>query len=202
MSNTFSATTTDGREVVLHEDGGWSFRRDQAEGDAAYDFRKTRWGMSPDLVRAAETAELLKASDNGLIFKDRIVRFPCLVAYIFALGQLVRAKYNLLAEHAVPSEYLSDFEYLQGVLQNKYGDPAESQQHWLDDRYKDDQELWGRALTLGHLVLYEAWSTDSTEISLMLRGEEGRVLLEIEYSSLALQNLEDEQEEKPNLDLF
>jgi hypothetical protein len=204
MSDQLSAITTDGREVVLNKDGGWTYSNGRAEGDEPFSFRRTRWGMSPDQVQAAEDTELLKASEDGLVYKGKISRFSCLIAYIFGQGRLVRSKYNLLVEHAVSHEYISDFEFLQSVLQKKYGDPIESQQHWLDERYRDEDEFWGRAVTLGHLVFYDAWTTESTEVSLMLRAEEGRIFLEIEYSSTKLEELEsEEQEEEPtDLELF
>lgn len=201
MSDQLSAFTTDGREVVLNEDGGWSYRNGPAAGDEPFTFRKTRWGMSPDDVQAGEESELLKASEDGLVYKGKISRFSCLIAYIFTQGQLVRSKYNLLVEHAVSHEYISDFEFLQSVLQKKYGDPMESQQHWLDERYRDEEEFWGRAVTLGHLVYYDAWTTDNTEISLMLRAEDGRIFLEIEYSSTKLEELEREEEPEESADL-
>jgi hypothetical protein len=204
MSDQLSAITTDGREVVLNKDGGWAYRKGPAEGEEPFTFRQTRWGMSPDQVQAAEEAELLKASEDGLVYKGQLSRFSCLIAYIFAQDCLVRSKYNLLVEHAVSHEYISDFEFLQSVLQKKYGDPVESQQHWLEDRYRDEEEFWGRAVTLGHLVYYDAWNTENTEISLMLRAEDGRIYLEIEYSSTKLEKLEnEEQEEEPaDLELF
>lgn len=201
---TLWAVTRDGRDVILYPDGGWAFgqRSDAESKQEAFTFRRTRWGFSPSEVQAAESGELVKASEDGLIFKDRISKFPCLIAFFFARGHLVRAKYNLLVEHALSSEYLADFEFLLGILQKKYGTPTDSQKHWLDERYKEDEEAWGRAVLLGHLVLYEAWLTESTEISLMLRGDDNRIYLEIEYSSRALQNLEEEESDSAELDYF
>lgn len=200
-AETLWAVTRDGRDVALYPDGGWSFGR-PGEGDVQpFCFRRTRWGFSPGEVQASEQCELVKASEDGLIYKDRLAKFPCLIAYFFARGSLVRAKYNLLAEHALANEYIADYEFLLGILQKKYGPPTDSQKQWLDDRYKDDEEAHGRAVLLGHLVLYDAWLTESTEVSLMLRGDDNRVFLEIEYSSRALESLEEEAS-TAELDLF
>lgn len=201
-AETLWAVTRDGRDVLLYPDGGWAFGK-PAEPDAKpFTFRRTRWGFSPAEVHGSESCELVKASEDGLIFKDRLSKFPCLIAYIFARGHLVRAKYNLLAEHALANEYVADYEHLLGTLQKKYGSPTESQKQWSDNRYKEDEEAWGRAVLLGHLVLYDAWLTESTEVSLMLRGDENRVFLEIEYSSRVLESLEDEISNTAELDLF
>ena len=120
---TLYAVTQDGKDVILHPNGGWAFRK---PGEAMlapepFTFRRTRWGQAPADVQASESGELVKASEEGLIFKDRISKFACLIAYFFAKGRLVRAKYNLLVEHALSSEYLADFDFLQGILQKKYG---------------------------------------------------------------------------------
>jgi hypothetical protein len=201
---TLWAVTRDGRDVILYPDGGWAFGNPEAENSKpeSFTFRRTRWGQTPAEVQASETSELVKASEDGLIFKDRISKFPCLIAYFFIRGRLVRSKYNLLVEHALSNEYIADFDFLLGILQKKYGTPTDSQKHWLDDRYKDDEEAWGRAVLLGHLVLYDAWITDTTEVSLMLRGDDNRIFLEIEYSSRALESLENEESESAELDLF
>lgn len=201
-AETLWAVTRDGREVVLHPDGGWAFGRPSETEPKLFTFRRTRWGYSPAEVQSSEACELVKASEDGLIYKDRLSKFPCLIAYFFARGHLVRAKYNLLAEHPLANEYIADFEFLLGILQKKYGPPADSQKHWTDERYKADEEAWGRAVLLGHLVLYDCWLTDSTEVSLMLRGDDHRVFLEIEYSSRDLANLEDETTNTAELDLF
>jgi hypothetical protein len=198
------ASTRDGRNVILYPDGGWAFGEpgDEVPASEPFTFRRTRWGFSPAEVGASEGSELVKATEEGLIYKDRVSKFPCLIAFFFASGKLVRAKYNLLAEHALSSEYIADFEYLLGLLKKKYGNPSDSQRHWLDERYKDDEEAWGRAVLLGQLVLYEAWLTDSTEISLMLRGDDNRIYLEIEYTSRALENLETEEADSAELELL
>ena len=201
-AETLWAVTRDGRDVLLYPDGGWAFGRPVEPLLSPFTFRRTRWGNSPAEVQSSETCELVKASEEGLIYKDRLSKFPCLIAYFFARGHLVRAKYNLLAEHPLANEYIADFEFLLGILQKKYGPPTDSQKHWTDERYKEDEEAWGRAVLLGHLVLYDCWLTDSTEVSLMLRGDDNRVFLEIEYSSRALENLEDESSNSAELDLF
>ena len=196
MSETESRTaiTDDGREVTLGPDGMWTYQDTGTTGHDPYHFRRCRWGMTSDQVRESETAELIKESEEGLIFKGRVSRYPCLMAFIFAQGRLVRAKYNLLGEHVSPNDYFDDFEHLQGILVRKYGEPVDQKQHWLDDRLREEEESWGKAVALGHLVFWAGWQTEATEISLMLRGEDQRILLEVEYSSRELGNLEDSAE--------
>jgi hypothetical protein len=202
MTVKLTAITTDGREVILSQDGGWTYRDTGAYPQVSPTFRRTFWGMSREQVQQSEETELIKENDEGLIFKGRVSRYPCLIAYIFGQGKLVRAKYHLLAEHAAPNDYIADFEHVQGILTKKYGEAAEAETHWVDDRYRDDEDSWGKAVALGHLVLWATWQSDLTEVSLMLRGEEQRILLEIEYSSQDLQNLESDTDSHIDLDDF
>ena len=196
------AVTDEGKEVLLRDDGSWAYRDDDTDAPAPADFRKTTWGMARGQVREVETAEIVKETEDGLIYRGQVARHPCLIVYFFAQGKLVRAKYNLIAEHASPQDYVTDFEQLHAMLSKKYGTPVKDQYHWIDDRYRDDHESWGKAVALGHLVPWVSWETDSTEISLMLRIQDQRLLLEVEYSSKVLEHLENAIEEHLELEDF
>jgi hypothetical protein len=196
------AVTDEGKEVVLRDDGSWSYRDEDSATPVPADFRKTSWGMARGQVRELETAEIVKENDDGLIYRGQVARHPCLIVYFFAQERLVRAKYNLIAEHASPQDYIADFEQLHATLSKKYGTSIKDHCHWIDDRYRDDHESWGKAVALGHLVLWVSWETDATEISLMLRNQEQRLLLEVEYSSKVLENLENAVEEHLELEDF
>jgi hypothetical protein len=106
----------------------------------------------------------------------------------------VRARYNLLIEHAAPADYISDFEFVQSLLVRKYGASSRTHYQWLNDQYRKDDHAWGKAVSLGHLVLWDSWLLDGTEISLMLRGEDRRVQLEIEYASMDLEHMAEESQ--------
>ena len=186
--------------MVLSADGDWSYADPKTEVSELRGFRNTSWGMSREEVIHTESAELVKESPEGLIYRTRLSKFPALAAYMFARERLVRAKYNLLIEHAAPSDYILDFEFVQTLLIRKYGASAKTHYHWIDDRYREDEHSWGKAVALGHLVLWDSWLLTGTEISLMLRSEEQRIALEIEYSSMDLEDMAEESELDTDLD--
>lgn len=194
MATAKTAITEDGRRLVLGADGEWSYEEPHTDTTESRNFRDTSWGMTREEVMHTESVELVKQNPEGLIYRTRLSKFPALIVYMFARKHLVRAKYNLLIEHASPFDYISDFEFVQSLLVRKYGASSKTHYHWIDDRYREDEHSWGRAVALGHLILWDSWQVNGTEISLMLRSEEQGIVLEIEYSSMELEHMAEESE--------
>ena len=80
-------------------------------------------------------------------------------------------------------------------LIKKYGEPDESNEHWLNDLYQDDYQEWGVPVSIGHLVYFTTWNTDGTSICLALTGENYEISLNIEYSSIEFSYLEEQRNE-------
>jgi hypothetical protein len=191
--------TETGRKIVLGDDGAWEYA-DPQPPEIAHDFRKCHWGMSRAQVRNLEKAELLKEAPAGLVYSGRVSNYPCFIAYFFADDRLVRARYNVTSNHEYPQDYLAQFQELATLLTRKYGQAQQIQQKWWDERYRDDPDAWGKAIALGHLALWNLWETETTEISLMLRGDDQEILLEIEYCSKALADLQESTPPEADLD--
>lgn len=56
----------------------------------AYDFRKVRWGMTPDEVRKSEDLALAAAHQDFLEYRGSILGEMCTVRYHFTNGHLLR----------------------------------------------------------------------------------------------------------------
>ena len=56
------ATTSDGKTVVLKDDGTWSYVPTAAQATAT-DFRNTAWGMSSTRVKALEASKPVQEKD-------------------------------------------------------------------------------------------------------------------------------------------
>ena len=114
-----------------------------------YNFRDTRWGMTPAQVEETESGDLLSKSSgpDKLTYTDRLMeKIPVEIAYHFKGGKLVRGSY-LLRDDLSPAEY-SMFFY---ILAKKYGDPVNS------GRTEDMAEA--------------TWEAGPTEIDILARGE-------------------------------
>jgi len=197
-----SGYTETGKRIVLKEDGAWEYANQGSNASLSSDFRKCHWGMSRAQVKNLEKAELLKEAAEGVVYSGRVSNFPCFIAYFFVKDRLVRARYNITSRHDFPAGYLEQYAELRTILEKKYGLALRVEQKWWDDLYQDDEPSWGKAVALGHLALWSSWETDTSEISLMLRGEAQQIFLEIEYCSKALADLEDEAQPEAGYEDF
>jgi len=197
-----SGYTETGRRIVLKEDGAWEYEDSSGPASPKYDFRKCQWGMSRAQVKNLEKSELLKEAAEGLVYSGRVSSFPCFIAYFFISDRLVRARYNITSRHDYPGGYLEQYEELQSILQKKYGLALRTEEKWWDEQYLDDEASWGKAVALGHLALWSSWETETSEISLMLRGADQQMFLEIEYCSKALADLEETSEPEEDYEDF
>jgi len=161
--------------------------------------------MHVEEVKTLEGNRKSEESPHGrkvlLTYSDVVAGIACTVAYIFADGQLVRAKYIETAGHSNNNDYISDYETLQSAVIKKYGDPSQNETFWKNDLYKSDPQEWGMAVAVGHLVKASRWETSRTVIGLILEGDNYDVTLSLEYMSKQLAPLEKaandaEQEQK------
>lgn len=187
------ATTTDGRKIQVFDDGTWkpapAASANQNTKDE-FNFRKTKWGFSPESVKKSEDSEPELEKNGNLLYSDSVSGLRCLVAYVFADNKLVRAKYKVVEEHTNKNDYIYDFNALKSALSEKYGAQKEGDTLWKNSLYKDKPEHYGIAIGIGHLVYYAKWQTPDTDIAILLNGDNYEVSLAIEYSSRKLSDLE------------
>jgi hypothetical protein len=102
--------------------------------------------------------------------------------------------------HTNANAYIDDFKEVKKSLVEKYGRPKHGDDDacWKDELYKDDPDIWGMAISAGHLVYQAAWQTDRTDILLMLKGDNFEVRLIAQYTSKELGHLEDEKQSSQN----
>jgi hypothetical protein len=128
-------------------------------------------------------------------YLTKVAGLDAFAIYIFVSDQLVRGRYGFLAEHSNKNDFISDYHRIKSILTRKYGRPLEDETLWKNDLYRDDPDEYGFAVSLGHLVYYANWKTVHTEISLVLHGENYRIVHVLEYRSIELAALESEHRE-------
>jgi hypothetical protein len=193
------ATTDDGRRVILKSDSTWEYEKDVSTKiipSASSDFRKVKWGMSKKQVKITESGKIERDNERMLAYSGKVSGIECLILYIFAENKLVRAKYVFTPEHTNKNDFIVDYKSVKDGLAKKYGEPKSDDTNWRNDLYKDDYSNWGFAISLGHLMYFAEWETESTEISLILSGENYKTRLAAEYSSKQFQHLEEKAIEK------
>jgi hypothetical protein len=96
-----------------------------------FHFRRTRWGMAIEEVRASEPLDPLRENERGLMYATTTLELPCLLTYSFVQGRLVRARLSFSdpAGKDIPPLTVAQaqrrFLYLREQLKSRYGDPIQ-----------------------------------------------------------------------------
>ena len=160
--------------------------------EAKYDFRKTNWGMSKEQVKATEDKKPDFENNIMLGYEVTINQNNFLCAYWFLEDKLYQSAYSLNETHTNKNDYIDDYKNFKEILIKKYGKPKIDKVTWKNDLYKNDEQDWGLAVSIGHLIYGTWWETSTTEpIGLVLKGENYKISLTIGYYSKELKEWAD-----------
>lgn len=84
---------------------------------------------------------------------------------------LYRIGYIFSESHSNDNLYISDYEFLQKSLEEKYGHPYISNKIWNRSLYKDDEEKYGFAVSIGDLSYAASWNIGDVKIYHALSGD-------------------------------
>ena len=198
------ATTSDGKTVILEDNGQWHFASEKEKThisrekpkekrytlidivrhDQSFDFRNARWGMSPQDVIISEKAELVKAEKNKLEYKEVLLGYNCTVFYYFINQKLTHAEYIIHQPHVDPGQYIKGYEELKKYLIPLYGIAISENFDWKNDMYRGERSKWGFAISIGFLTCRTVWRNTTTQITLTITGGNHEISTDIEYTSL------------------
>ena len=161
--------------------------------------RNVSWGMTMSDVQDAEKeAEFIGKFDDNLLYKTSVNGLDFKLGYYFIDDKLYNAAYILDETHTSENQYISDYENLKAILTEKYGIPNIDKVIWKDDLYKDNQNDWGFAVSIGDLAYLTQWQSHETKIGIFLAGDNYDVALGIVYDSNELSPI---AEQKNNEDV-
>lgn len=139
--------------------------------DAPHDFRKTKWGMSIEEVKATESKKLLEEEsispyETFLFYWDELEGLKALVSYHFIDNKLAAAEYDIVIIKENSDYVIVDFNNLKEKLTYIYGEPKEYK-YGKDDSYLSMGATWETNSTLVKLASSKliANTTPSLEIS-------------------------------------
>ncbi len=165
---------------------GSALAQDQA-AQPKTNFRQSAWGDSSAAVKALEKAEPADTTKSGgldvILYMGKAGTLDCAYGYMFAEDKLVKGRYLFTEKHSNNNQYITDYENVKKNLIDKYGNPQTDKVIWKNNLYKDDQDDWGFAVSLGHLVYRSEWTTDETRIVLILSGDNHKILHSVYYVS-------------------
>jgi len=152
-------------------------------------FRNALWGMTKEQVKKAESSEFIKADRvegdmaglEILTYKTDALGMNAFIGYYFAGDALTRARYIILETHSDHNLFIKDFEKIKDQLTEKYGAPSRDQKLWSNELFKDDPTQYGMAIALGHVTYVSEWYPKETTIQLLMRGDNFKVSLWVEY---------------------
>lgn len=166
-----------------------------------YDFRNTKWGMSPEEVHKLDIIDykMTGVSSESFFYLrniDSIDNKKCMVAYYFIENILIAGAYSFSQKYYDKNEYINDYINLKENLKKKYGEPIKDDVIWFNDSYKDDPRHYGLAVSEGDLKYQSIWEIDGTEIILFLIGDNLKCNLILRYKSKKYEYLSEKLKEK------
>lgn len=149
------------------------------------DFRSAKWNMPANTVEFLERAVILSIEDNKLIFDDSFCGFPVYISYFFSNDhKLSNANYSFQQTHSSQNDYITDYQKIKSLMTEKLGSPKTDSTNWINNLSKDKPEEWGKAISLGHLILSTTWENGQTQIILQLNGKNNYIHLDLSYTPL------------------
>ncbi|MAT38866.1 MAG: hypothetical protein CL946_04605 [Ectothiorhodospiraceae bacterium] len=177
-----------------------------AQDQDGYDFRKTKWGMTPAQVKASESTSPIEEGPSGqfdlmIIYSGNVANLQTLYSYHFINNKLVSTFYNFRESYVNDNMYLEDYLKIKEILTRKYGPPSKDNTVWSNDLYKGDPQNYGTAVSVGHLAFQSDWQTPRTDIRLTLKGENfktGMGVIYVDRKSKALIESSKQKSEEEN----
>jgi len=189
------AIASDGTKVILHDDGTWSISEINIDPDN-FDFRKTRWNMSMEDVKASETLtwEEGETVDAKFIYTEiDFLGEKSLLVYFFNKDRLYQAKYVIIQEHSNRTDYWFAYKRFVKALKGKYGATAPDNTGnpiWKDDLYKNKPSDWGMAIATGDMLAIATWDTPNSLISTIVKGDNYKINLAVYFEAKDFQMIE------------
>lgn len=153
---------------------------------ASQDFRSCKWGDSKAQILASENTNPSEITDSGVHYSNKsLLSRPCDYSYSFKDGKLYAGIYIINSVYINSNNYISEYEKLKESIITKYGKPYTDELEWNNDRYKNNPDHYGLAVSLGYLKYKSTWRTDRTIIVLMLTGENFKLYNTISYFDIA-----------------
>ncbi|HWK07697.1 MAG TPA: hypothetical protein VNS58_28895 [Puia sp.] len=165
------------------------------------DFREFSWGNPMEKIQTNEKATfLIKVKDDELEYQDQVAGSDCNVIYIFNdNNKLVSGNYFFTKKYANPQLYLQDYTKFKTLLTQKYGKPTSDKETWGSHMPVAEKHNYGQAVADGYLSLNTVWTTDRTQIKINLINIDRSPSLQIQYITVALDELESKEELKKAL---
>lgn len=115
-------------------------------------------------------------NSGELIYSTSAAGMNAQMYLYFADGHgLYRIGYIFSESHLNDNLYINDYESLQKSLEEKYGHPYINSKTWNRSLYKDDEEKYGFAVSIGDLTYAASWNIGNVKIYHALSGDNNKI---------------------------
>ena len=152
-------------------------------GDKKYNFRQTTWGMSKEDVMQAEKSDPVSESEYKVDYDTEMMGFNGKIGYTFNDDELIRASFLLLTKPKTNNEYIEIYETIQKELRKKYGKTVIDTIQHRDPSQTTEPNTYGDAVCNGDLLYATQWDLPSSDVQLLLRGEDSECVITIMHIS-------------------
>lgn len=167
----------------------------------ANDLRGFAWGSLLSQVKTNEKSKFVSQDkDDLLTYEDKLAGSDVNVIYQFNDNdKLVSGTYIFTKKYSNPQLYIQDYAKFKNLLTSKYGNPRMSKEEWSANTTPNEKENYGQAISDGNLTLYSVWTTERSEIKIILMMKNNLPYLQIHYTTKSLDELENKEELKKAL---
>ena len=147
-------------------------------------YKCAKWGMSIDQVKKCFPKidwKTINADPVILIGNDKIDNESAYIGYKFKNNKLYQVRILLDIEAIKKHTYLKKFIKLERSLENAFGDPQKRYRQAIRNPIADD----ATQIAAGQGYYQTFWETGETEVLLTLTGEDGKLILSIQYSGIS-----------------
>ena len=125
-------------------------------------FRYANWGDSVETIEKKETNVADLKDNRGLLYKNvKLLTHNANAVYFFNNNGFKSGMYSIENTHTNENLYIDDFNSINKVLTQKYGEPTVNTVNWIRDVLKDDP---GLALYYGDVEYVSIWELENLTV--------------------------------------
>jgi len=129
-----------------------------------------------DVVTVKGKGSVFEVIFNAVTYEENISNVNLTIMLEFYKDELIQISCLFPDEdHKNLNDYIKDYENLKKYLIEKYDDPTEEGIEWKKDKYRNEPDKWGLAVSKGDLHYFSIWDTSKTTVIQELGGWKGKI---------------------------
>lgn len=164
--------------------------------NAQADFRNSNWGATSAQVKASESHKLISENLVRISYDCELADIKGKLVYSFThSNKLLRTKYLLTPEYTNTNYYIRDYKMFEELLLQKYGKMQGQTASSLSGPVLKESD-WPVQLASGNLRIETKWGNSKTNILLTLSNIGGNPVIQIDYMSKEINEMDLQEKKK------